>query len=227
MTTETSIPDESQLLDCLSDTERLYFEEMAYKRLYHKNSIIHAPGDQSTLIQYVVDGRVKIYNIAESGKEIIFRFCYSGSFFGLAEVCGGERREVYAEAMEDSHVLGLEREYFLKLIKGNPELAGVVFGILGKRLRQAHRAIQSLAIQDTSERLAYLLLKLSDMHRPCSGTTTVGHKLTHQEMANMIGATRSTVTELINYFKEKEYITYVDGIICIISPDQLNSIAAR
>jgi len=216
---------EAQLMDCLSDKEKRYFNEMAYRRFYHKNSIIHSPGDQTSLIYYILAGRVKIYNISESGKEVIFRFCHQGSLFGLAEVCGGDRREVYAEAVEDSQMLGLERKHLIELMRQNSEFSIILLNILGTRLRQAHRAIQSLAIQDISERLAYLLLKLSIMHQPCSIEDTIGYKLTHQEMANMIGATRSTVTEIINYYKEKKYIAYYGGIINIIDSENLRKIA--
>jgi CRP-like cAMP-binding protein len=222
---ETLLLDESSLMDCLVEDEKKFFLEKAYQRFYHKHSIIHSPGDPTNLIYYIEAGRVKIYNISESGKEVIFRFCHPGSLFGLAEVCGGERREVYAEAMEDSNILGLERDYFTQLIRKNPEFATGVFSILGQRLRQAHRAIQSLAIQDISERLAFLLLKLSALHGQCATEDTIGYKLTHQEMANMIGATRSTVTEIINYFKEKGYIAYINGIITIPDPENLRELA--
>ncbi len=218
-------PQEDQLMACLSESENSYFHDMAYRRFYHKNSIIHSPGDQPNLVYYIVAGRVKIYNISESGKEVIFRFCHEGSWFGLAEVCGGERREVYAEAVEDSEMLGLERKHLNTLMKQNAEFSFILLNILGNRLRQAHRAIQSLAIQDISERLAYLLLKLATMHPPCSTDDTIGYKLTHQDMANMIGATRSTVTEVINYYKEKKYIAYRDGIINIIDVENLQKIA--
>lgn len=216
---------EAQLMDCLSDDERRYFNEMAYRRFYHKNSIIHSPGDKTSLIYYILNGRVKIYNISESGKEVIFRFCNEGALFGLAEVCGGDHREVYAEAVEDSQMLGLERKHLIKLMRQNSEFSIILLNILGTRLRQAHRAIQSLAIQDISERLAYLLLKLTLTHHPCSSEETIGYKLTHQEMANMIGATRSTVTEIINYYKEKKYIAYCSGIINVIDSENLKKIA--
>jgi CRP-like cAMP-binding protein len=216
---------ENQLMDSLSAKERQYLEKKAYRRFYRKNTIIHSPGDQTGLVYYILDGRVKIYNISESGKEVIFRFCHKAHLFGLAEVCGGSRREVYAEAMEDTRVLGIDRKYFIDIIKGNPEFSIQVFNILGERLRQAHRAIQSLAIQDVSERLAYLLLKLIGWHAPNPDEDTIGYKLTHQEMANMIGATRSTVTEVINYFKDKKYIAYIDGIITILDFENLEEIA--
>jgi CRP-like cAMP-binding protein len=224
---ETSVLDESRLIDCLLEDEKKFFHDKAYQRYYHRHSIIHSPGDPTNLIYYIETGRVKIYNISESGKEVIFRFCHPGSLFGLAEVCGGDRREVYAEAMEDSRVLGLERGYFTQLIRKNPEFAAGVFSILGQRLRQAHRAIQSLAIQDISERLACLLLKLAAIHGHCDSDSedTIGYKLTHQEMANMIGATRSTVTEIINYFKDKGYIAYINGIITIPDPVNLRELA--
>jgi CRP/FNR family cyclic AMP-dependent transcriptional regulator len=218
---------ESDFITQLSPEEKQFLEDKSYKKYYHKNSIIHSPGDKVNHVNYILSGRVKIYNLSESGKEIIYRFCGPNSFFGIAEICGGDRREVFAEAVEDTQALCLDREDFLELLESNHQITLLSLKILGTRLRRAHRAIQSLAMQDTNARLAHLLLKLVNDNRSETSRDTFKDKLTHQEMANMIGATRTTVTELINEYKAHDYIEYIDGKIRILNFDILRQLAEK
>ena len=216
---------ESDFISQLTDEEKRFMEERSIKKFYHKNSIIHSPGDQVNHVNYILKGRIKIYNLTEGGKEIIYRFCGPNSFFGIAEICGGDRREVFAEAVEDTQALHLDRDDFLQLLESNHKLTLLSLKILGTRLRRAHRAIQSLAVQDTTSRLAHLILKLVSDCATESNADTVKNKITHQEMANMIGANRTTVTELINDYKAKKYIEYNAGKIRILDFDRLRQLA--
>ncbi|MHC1713906.1 MAG: Crp/Fnr family transcriptional regulator [Solidesulfovibrio sp.] len=216
---------ESDFLGLLTEEQKRFVEEKSYGKFYHKHSIIHSPGDRVYHVNYILDGKIKIYNISASGKEVIYRFCGRNTFFGLAEICGEDRREVFAEAVEDTHTWCLERDDFLKLLQANHDVALFAIKVLGGRLRQAHRAIQSLAIQDTNSRLACLLLKLVKMGRGQSGENVIDEKLTHQDLANMIGATRTTVTEIINDYKEMQYIEYLDGKIRILDFGKLREFA--
>ena len=219
--------DETEFLSLLTEEQRRFVEQKSYRKFYHKNSIIHSPGDRVYHVNYILNGRIKISNLSASGKEVIYRFCGRNTFFGMAEICGEDRREVFAEAVEDTNTWCLEREDFLELLRANHGVALFVLKVLGGRLRQAHRAIQSLAIQDTSSRLACLLLKLVEMNRKAGGGALINDKLTHQELASMIGATRTTVTEIISDYKESRYIEYIDGKIQILDFEKLREFAAH
>ncbi|MDA8214015.1 MAG: Crp/Fnr family transcriptional regulator [Nitrospiraceae bacterium] len=195
------------IIDELPEGERTFFYQKSHKKKYSKNSIIFSPGDQGNLIYYVLSGRVKIYNLSECGKEIIYWFCQPEDFFGLAEVCGGEMRTVFAEAVEDTEILCINRTNFEELISRNPKISIFIMRILGSRIRQAHETIKDLIVCDVHTRLAQLLINLGQV---CGsnhdGVITIEKKFTHQEMANMIGATRTTVTEVMNEFKKDGYI---------------------
>jgi CRP/FNR family transcriptional regulator, cyclic AMP receptor protein len=217
--------DETEFLSLLTEQQRRFVEERSYRKFYHKHAIIHSPGDRVYHVNYILKGRIKIYNLSASGKEVIYRFCGANTFFGLAEICGEDRREVFAEAVEDTQTWCLERHDFLELLRGNHGVALFSLRVLGGRLRQAHRAIQSLAVQDTNSRLACLLLKLVEMGGKAVGGPVIDDKLTHQELASMIGATRTTVTEIINDYKEMKYIDYIDGKIRLLDFDKLREFA--
>lgn len=131
-------------------------------------------------------------------------------------------RTVFAEAVEDTEVLCINRANFEDLISRNPKIAVFIMRILGSRIRQAHETIKDLVICDVHTRLAQLLIKLGQICG-CShnGIIAIEKKFTHQEMANMIGATRTTVTEAMNEFKKDGYIKCNGGRITILDYAQL------
>ena len=116
-------------------------------------------------------------------------------------------RTVFAEAVEDTEVLCINRTNFEELIARNPKIALFIMRILGSRIRQAHETIKDLIVCDVHTRLAQLLVKLGQIcGSPHNGAITIEKKFTHQEMANMIGATRTTVTEVMNEFRRNGLI---------------------
>ena len=218
-------PRESDLLAQLPESERASLFRDSSRKKYPKHSIIHAPGDRGKVINYILSGRVKIYNLSACGKEIIYRFCTPNSFFGIAEIFGDDR-EVFAEAVEDAEVMCIDKERFTDLIRRHPDIALAVMKMLGSRIRQAHRAIKDFVFCDVRSRLAQLLIKLGQMHGVVNddGTISFQNKFTHQEMANMIGAIRQSVTEVINDFKRSGYIRCDNGRIIIQNAEGLESL---
>jgi CRP/FNR family transcriptional regulator len=209
----------------LSEDEKSFLLHKSFKKKYSKGAIIHSPGDKGRDVNYVMSGRVKIYNLAACGKEIIYRFCNPHSFFGIAEIFGGENREVFAEAVEDTEILCITKDSFEALIRNNPRLALSVMKILSSRIRQAHKAIQDFVVCDARSRLAQLLIKLSQINGMSDrGGITIRNKFTHQEMANMIGTRRQTVTEIINDFKRRGFIKCDGGRIVLLDQERLKNL---
>ncbi len=213
------------ILDELSEGERAFFYQKSHNKKYSKGSIIFSPGDQGNLIYYVLSGSVKIYSLSGCGKEIIHWFCQPKDFFGLAEVCGGEMRTVLAEAVEDTEALCINRANFEELISRNPRIAIFIMRILGSRIRQAHETIKDLVACDVRSRMAQLLVKLGQLcGSTCNDIVTIEKKFTHQEMANMIGATRTTVTEVMNEFRKSGFIECDGSRITILDYARLSSL---
>ncbi len=217
---------EVDIMGRLSEDEKAALLQRSFKRKYGSGAIIHSPGDEGSLVYLVIHGRIKIYNLSGSGKEIIYRFCGPNTFFGLAEIFGGEKREVFAEAVEDSEVRCLYRESFEELVLGNSVVALSVMRMLGNRVRQAHHAIKDFAFSDAHSRLAQLLIKLAEIGSTSNpdGSLSLKNKFTHQEMASMIGSTRQTVTEIVNELKRLGCIRYEHGIITIMDYQKLHSL---
>jgi len=105
-----------EIIETLSQEERELFYRKACRNKYPKGTLVFSPGDLGGAIFYVMSGGIKIFNMSSCGKEVIYWFCYPRDFFGLAEVCGGEKRTVFAEAAEDSELLSVDRSRVMSLL---------------------------------------------------------------------------------------------------------------
>lgn len=213
---------EADVMAALPEQDRAFLYGKGFRRKYRKHTIIHSPEDPGVLVHYVLFGRVKIYNVSASGKEIIYRFCHPRSFFGLAELFGGGAREVYAEATEDTEVLCVNRTDFEDILVRNPKFAIAVIRILGTRVRQAHRAIKDFSVSDVRSRVAQIIVKLAQTSSVTrNGVTMLSNRVTHQDLANMIGATRTTITRSLNTLKREGFLSSSAGRIVILDHDAL------
>ncbi len=192
----------------LSASQRASLEKDAVKIKFRKGTIISGPDDRNNRVNYVVSGKVKIYSLSACGNEIIFRFCGPNSFFGIAGLFGAGQRNVFSEAVEDTEVMCIDSASVERVVSENPALAMSIIRVLSSRIRQAHEAIRNFVFCDARSRVAQLLIKLAEIEGAGHSGTAVRLKgrLTHQEIADMIGATRQTVTEILNEFKRQGYV---------------------
>ncbi len=172
---------------------------------------------------YLVErGWVKIYRLAGDGRKVTVAIRHPGELVGLAETLCDAKRSCFAEAMDDVEVVVLKRDGFLDLLRANANLAIKVAEILGGRLREAQAAIHEMVALQVHGRLALLLLKLAER----AGVDT-GHgvelnlRLTHEEIACMIGTSRPTVTSAFNVMKGERAILMEGRDIKVIYPEKL------
>lgn len=207
---------ESLLFSGLNDEQWQMLFERASRQSYDKNTLIYSRGDSSTAIYYLQHGRVKIYDLTFDGREIIYRVCGPKTWFGVSSVFGGEERPVFAETQTPAKVMVIERDKFETFIHENPNFSVSVINLLGLRLRQAHAAITEFVVGDVRSRIAQVLIKFAEANGKASGVTkdgvvTLEGSFTHQEIANMIGSTRSTVTKVMNDWKRQGMIDAHSG----------------
>ena len=209
----------------LSEEDMAFLTKNAIKRYYEKGCCIFTSGDPGDTIFLIQEGAIKIYDLAESGKESIFWFRYQGEFFGLAEAVGGEERMCFAEAAEPTSLYVIRREVFEELLKRNPKIALIVIKILAARLRRLGEALKAMHSQDLKIRLAQLLLNLGDICGvETEGSIMIDKKFTHQDLADMIGATRQRVTEALNNFVRDGLIHCGGKRIMLLAPKRLSAI---
>jgi CRP/FNR family cyclic AMP-dependent transcriptional regulator len=146
---------------------------------------------------------VKVVLIGEDGREVILGVLGVSEQFGELALIDDRPRSAHVIAMEDSHLLVLRREDFRRRVESSPAVAWSLLTELSRRLRRADEKIGGLVLLDVPGRIARLLLDLSEE----SGSNTIEKALTHQTIAQMIGASRETVSRAMKEFQDANWVT--------------------
>src|SRR3954465_2121468 len=193
------------------------FAELTRERAYPKGSVILFQDDPGDSLFVLRAGRVKVVLIGEDGREVILGVLEPGAHFGELALIDDQPRSAHVIAMEDAQLLILRREDFRRRVDANPTVAWALLQELSKRLRRADEKIGGLVLLDVPGRIARLLLDLAEE----SGGTTIDKVLTHQTIAQMIGASRETVSRSMKDFQEAGLIRVERRRIAIADRDAL------
>lgn len=216
--------DQVPVLDGLTDAQKAYFLSHTIRRRYSAKTTLFSPGDRTTSLYVVDKGKVKIYALTSDGREVIYWYSYPGDLFGLAEVCGGELRNCYADTLEETVAIEVPYPVMQRLIADNPQLAAGFIKFLGARLRAATETIKSLASAPADKRLAGHLLKLGQQRGRVQpdGTIALLDHHTHQEIGNVLGLSRQTVTATLSDFRQRGLIDTGHRDIILRDPQRLS-----
>ena len=205
------MPDESRILQQLKKIELLEglhadaITSLATKVTLHqvrRRRVIFLPGDPGTSVYLLNSGRVKISRVTRDGKELTLCYLDQGELFGELCLVDGGPREDMAETMESVVVSEIPRQAFLELLESSSEVSARMTMLMCQRRRELERKVEDLVFKDVSAKLAELLLDLGRQHGvEHPGGVLLGVKITHQEMANLIGSTRETVSLTLSQFK--------------------------
>ncbi|HWJ45953.1 MAG: Crp/Fnr family transcriptional regulator [Gemmatimonadaceae bacterium] len=179
------------------------FAELTRERAYPKGSVILFQDDPGDSLFVLRAGRVKVVLIGEDGREVILGVLEPGAHFGELALIDDQPRSAHVIAMDDSQLLILRREDFRRRVEANPSVAWALLTELSRRLRRADVKIGGLVLLDVPGRIARLLLDLADE----SGSDAIEKPLTHQTIAQMIGASRETVSRAMKEFQDAGLIT--------------------
>jgi CRP/FNR family cyclic AMP-dependent transcriptional regulator len=176
-----------------------------------RRQVVYLPGDPGAAIYFVNGGRVKVSKVTRDGKELTLAYRGPGEIFGeLALIDGGPREEM-AEAMENAMVSEIDRVEFEQIVEREGLIGYRLTKVVAQRRREVENKIEQLVFKDVNAKLAELLLRLGvEYGIDDARGTLVALKITHQEMANLIGSTRETVSLTLSQFKRKGLI-HTDG----------------
>lgn len=181
-----------------------------------RGEMLFAAGGTDNHVYVVERGRIKIFQLSSKGKETLLWFCARGEIFGVSELCTGSARQVYAQACEDSDVVCIERDRFKAFVAARPTIGLHVIDILSHRLRHLGHAVEQLATIDVRQRLQHLLADLSTRYGQRNDRgVVIDIGITHQEMADMIGTTRQSVTTILSEMKREGAIAIHRGRMCL------------
>src|SRR5665648_20298 len=208
----------------LDEYEKNLIREYGTVVHYAKGQIIFAEGDTADRIYLIEEGFVKIYRITPDGRRVtVGSMRTTGQLMGLAETLYHGERTCFAGAINDSILVVVRRARFEEVLVQQPSIAIKVATTLGVRMREAEGIIQEMVCFQVPGRLAMLLLKMSDRAGiETEAGTKIKFRLTHEEIAWMIGTSRQTVTSLLNIFRQEKSIAIEEKEVYILDVEKLN-----
>jgi CRP-like cAMP-binding protein len=193
---------------------------------YRPRQVIYLPGDRAQGVHFLASGRIKVSKVTRDGKELTLAYRTEGDFFGEPCLLDGGPREEMAEAMDASTTVEVEREPLDQLLRTNGTASYKFARSLIARRRDLETRVEQLIFKDVGSKLAELLLNLGHEHGIADERgVVVGLKITHQEMANLIGSTRETVSLTLSQFKRKGLIQTEGRKVILADQEGLRALA--
>ena len=184
-------------------------EELAthlIERRFPKNATVVEEGLPGDYMYVIREGRVKVTKASEDGREKIMNFLEAGAFFGDMALLGNETRSASVKTLEPSMLLALSRRDFIDLLRQSPDLALAVIEELANRLRETNEQARSLSFQGVEERTRNLFERIARVEDGIEEGRRITPSLTHQQIADMVGTSRETVTRAIKQLKESGWL---------------------
>lgn len=163
-------------------------------------------------------GRVRLFRLSAGGKKIELATLEPGAFFGELPLLGERMRNASAEALVDCTLCMMSQADVERLILGKPQVGLRMLEVLGRRLVASEARLEELAYRGVPARLAAVLLRLGHRH------DNLVEGLTHQELGDMVGAYRETVTKTLDEFQAAGYVELARRRIRIRDPQGLATI---
>jgi CRP/FNR family cyclic AMP-dependent transcriptional regulator len=198
----------------LSDHELDLVRAVATEKTYPKNAVVLTEGEAGDSLYMIQAGKVKVFIGDEEGREIILKILGPGSFFGEMSMIDKQPRSASVTTLETSTFLVLQHAAFEKCVEQAPTIGNMVMQILAQRVREADRKIGTLALMDVYGRVASTLLELAVY---TNGKLMVGEKLSQQDLANMVGASREMVNRILKDLSDRGFISIESKSITIIN----------
>jgi CRP/FNR family transcriptional regulator, cyclic AMP receptor protein len=200
--------------------------EGAQMATFRARQVVYLPGDRAAGIHFLANGRVKISKVTRDGKELTLAYRAAGDFFGETCLLDGRPREEMVEAMEPCTTVEVTQEALDEVLKSNVNVAYLFVRTLITRRRDLETKVEQLIFKDVGSKLAELLLRLGAEHGVENKKGLIlGLKITHQEMANLIGSTRETVSLTLSQFKRKGYIATEGRKVILADSEGLRALA--
>jgi CRP/FNR family transcriptional regulator len=211
-----------------SDTLQL-FSDASHLAVYPGGALLFVEGQLPRGAYLLCSGRAKLSTTSRDGKVLILRVAEAGELLGMSAVLSGEPYVITAETAGPCHVNFIEREALLRLMERNGEIGLRSAHALSREFQSMYRDVHDLVLARSSAgKLARLLLSWSPglSPLPARAEIRIRASLTHEEMAQMIGSSRETVTRLLSDLKRKELIRFEGSMLVIRNRSALEALAA-
>ena len=191
------------LFSGLSDDDLAVIEQHGSVKSYKKNSIVINQDDETDSLYVILSGRVKVFLSGEDGREVVLNHQGPGEYFGEMALIDRQPRAASVMTLEPSRFMIISRGDFMQCLSRNPKIAVNLIEPMSRRIRMLAKNVSSLALLDVYGRVARALLEQAVEEEGQLRTD----KLTQQELADMVGASRAMVSRIMKDLKTGGYIS--------------------
>jgi CRP/FNR family transcriptional regulator, cyclic AMP receptor protein len=211
----------------MSDAAMREWDRIKHVTSYPEGAILCMEGEPARGVQILCQGRVKFLTTNSEGKTFILKIAQPGQVFGLNSIVTGRPHEVTVETMQPCQIAYVSKEDFLRFIKEHGEACLRVVQQLGQECHSAYEVIRSLGLASSvSEKLAKFLVGWSAEGQEKAGAVRVKLALTHEELAQLIGCSRESVTRTLSDFKRQKLVELNGSTLLVWNKTALETIAA-
>ena len=186
-------------------------EQVSTLRKYPKNTILFMEGDENGQLFFIRSGLVCVYTDDSEGKQLVLNYMGEGEYFGELSLLDNKPRSASVATVHNSEFICVSREVFKEFLRSNPDLCEGLMQALAERIRTLTGNMRDMALLDVYGRVAHAL------ERFC-GTEQTHPKLTHQDIANMVGASREMVSRVMKELVFGGYIEVQQKHITLLKP---------
>ena len=218
---DTSLLRKVPLFEGLGEEDLDAIAKVTITRSFGKDVVIILAEEEGDALFIISGGQVKVSIVSEDGREVILSLLGEGAVFGELSLLDGKPRSANVVATEPTELYMVRRSDFLQLVYRVPQIAIGLLAELASRLRKTDRKIEGLALLDVTSRISETLLQLANEQ----GTESeegilLKSRPTHQQLANMSGTTRETVSRVLKRLENQGYISASGRSITILREDQ-------
>jgi CRP/FNR family cyclic AMP-dependent transcriptional regulator len=213
---------------CNLDTASLAdFESIGIQATLPRGAKVFHEDEPSNGVFVICTGQVKLSCTSKEGRTLILKIAMPGDVLGLGAVISGSRYEVTAETIERTEIKSIRRDDFLSFIGKHGEASLHAAKALSEEYKAAFFDARRLALSGSAAgRLASVLLDWGKAASCGKSEMRFTMALTHEELANLVGSSRETVTRMLGRFKREKLIQMRGTSLLILAPDRLEQLSA-
>ena len=192
----------------LSPSDLNKIAERMVLRTFTKGQMILLEDDLGQTFFVIAEGSVKITRLSDDGREVILAMLGESDFFGEMSLLDGAGRSANVVALEAAEVLTLARNDFLEILQEYPKISISLLEELTQRIRKSDQQIESLSLSDVEQRIGITLIRLAEeLGTIKRGSVKIKDLPYQQDIANMAGTSRETVSRTFKLLEEKGLVT--------------------
>lgn len=209
-----------QVFRDLSPSELMEMDRQLTMSTCESGKIFYMPEDSGEILFLLKKGQVQIYRLAPNGKKLVVATLGPGAIFGEMSLVGQGMHNTFAEAVDDCLLCVMSRADVERLMRDKPDVAFRFLETMGYRVSALEEHLEDIAFKSIPARLAGLLLRLAGEQ----GSDDL-RGFTHQDLSEMLGTYRETITQTLNEFKAQGVIAIGRKRITLKDKDRLEALA--